>query len=110
MKSLEPALREACEELLRKESSVEPFFQSLFVDVPSAQASLQSVSSVSSQSVSTQSVSAIAQEETPKVAVAPPSPPMGVEEEDDFFLRVCWSTDELSRGDSLISRSLLNQS
>ena len=81
MKSLEPSLREACEELLRKESSVEPFFQSLFVNVPSAQTSLPSVS------VTVPVVAPV--EETPKMTVTPPSPPKAVEEEDDFFLRVC---------------------
>lgn len=88
MKSLDPSLRDACEELLQKESSVEPFFRSLFVDVPSAQPALPSMTTAVPTTVQVTVPIPTMPEET-KTIVRPPSPPKAVEEEDDFFSRVC---------------------
>lgn len=88
MKSLDPSLRDACEELLQKESSVEPFFRSLFVDVPSAQPALPSMTTAVPTTVQV-TVPIPTMPEGTKTIVRPPSPPKAVEEEDDFFSRVC---------------------
>ena len=67
---------------------MEPFFRALFVDVPSAQPALPSVP-MTIPTAAPATAAATVPEET-KVAVRPPSPPKAVEEEDDFFLCVCY--------------------
>ena len=99
MKSLDPSLRDACEELLQKESSVEPFFRSLFVDVPSAQPALPSMTTAVPTTVQVTVPIPTMPEET-KTIVRPPSPPKAVEEEDDLL----WILNALSK-----SRHLLRQ-
>ena len=89
MKSLDPSLRETCEELLRKESSVEPFFRSLFVDVPSAQPPLPSMTTAVPTTVQAAVPTPATMPEETKTIARPPSPPKAVEEEDDFFSCVC---------------------